>query len=672
MLLKGISTTAKRRLKHVILLTLDVAAAAMALFIAAALQADFTYSLTIFSEMWTAVPITIVAAASIFFFTGVSRRVWRFFSITDLSVIILAAALTAVTSYVALNLAGAGMRLPISFLFMHWLLLVIGMCSLRLARRLAPRLKNSLRYDSQSHIAQQAPLALIAGSPDGIDMVLRQAGAGLSERFTPIGVLDETEIDLRRTIRGVPIRGGLEALNRVYNELSEKGKQPEKLIIAADASAVAESKYVDLAGRAKSLGLSVMSASSTSAVQDDAVSVRPFDLSELLGRPSANLDLSAIKRAVTGKRILVTGAGGSIGGELARQIASLEPEKLVLLDASEFNLYSIDHEIQSNFPNAEADPLLCDIRNRDAIMHAFEKYQFDIVFHAAALKHVPMVEKNPCAGVETNVIGTKNIADAAQKFNATAMVQVSTDKAVDPIGVMGATKRLGELYCQALDLAGAENNSNTRFMTVRFGNVLGSSGSVIPLFQHQLKQRMPLTVTHPDMTRFFMTIHEAVQLVLQSTQGALDNGTRRGRIFVLDMGEPIKILDIAKRMIRLSGLTPGKDVKIEIVGERPGEKLFEELFDSDEEQLPSEIDGVFEAEPSPVPLTRLNKAFAALSAAAAHNDAATVRKELFALLNKQNVAPEKIEVADTRKKYIKTEKAGAPIAPANDELRLGA
>jgi O-antigen biosynthesis protein WbqV len=255
------------------------------------------------------------------------------------------------------------------------------------------------------------------------------------------------------------------------------------------------------------------------------------------------------------------------------------------------------------------------------------------------LKHVPLVELNTCAGVQTNVLGTRNVADAAKQFNVRAMVQVSTDKAVNPVGVMGATKRLGELYCQALDLEGQGSPDAPRFMTVRFGNVLGSSGSLIPLFQRQLSRRAPLTVTHPDIRRYFMTVFEAVQLILQSTACALEGDVRRGRICVLDMGEPIRIIDIAKRMIRLSGLEPDRDVRIDIVGLRPGEKLYEELFDANEECLPSSVPGMFEAEPNPIPLAELNHAFDMLTAAVMEGDADKSRQLVTELLARQAQQP---------------------------------
>ncbi len=661
MRLNSLSTPNYRRLKYLTMLSLDVGAAVVALCVAAVLLADFSASRVIFRELATAIPLTIVASGATFYFTGVSKRVWRFFSVRDLTIVVLAAAMTAVTSYLALNLVGAGARLPISFLFLQWGVLTTAMAGLRLARRSAPGIIRSLTGGRASQADENAPLALVAGQPEDVELVLRKAETAGGKAYRPIAVLDETEVDVRRTIRGVAIRGGLEALNSVVNDLSAVSKRPEMLIIASENHVVADQKYIDLASRARSLGLKVVRVNVADDLDGNEVRLRPFDMSDLLGRPPADLDTSAIMRAVCGRRVVVTGAGGTIGGELTRQIASIGPDELVLLEAGEFNLYQIEHEIRTNFPDVNVVPLLCDIRNRSAVMAAFERCRPHVVFHAAALKHVPLVEQNPCAGVETNVLGTRNVADAAAEYGATAMVQVSTDKAVNPVGVMGATKRLGELYCQALDLEGGQ----TRFMTVRFGNVLGSSGSVIPLFQKQLRQRMPLTVTDPEMTRFFMTVHEAVQLILQSMQGALEQDTLRGRIFVLDMGEPIKILDIAQRMVRLSGLRPDVDVNIEIVGKRPGEKLFEELFDAEEEQLPSRIKGVFEAEPAPIALDVLERAFANIADAVAAQDELSVREQLFALIKTDGRKGG--EAAASR-----TAVSGPRLATSNNDIRVGA
>jgi len=318
---------------------------------------------------------------------------------------------------------------------------------------------------------------------------------------------------------------------------------------------------------------------------------RPIALEDLLGRPQAVLDREAMARLIGGRRILVTGAGGTIGSELARQIAALSPARLVLVDNSEFLLYAIDGELRERWPELEIHPLLADVRERSRVDAVIAGEQPQIVFHAAALKQVPMVEANPIEGVLTNVVGSRNVAESARAHGAQLVVMISTDKAVDPASVMGATKRLAEAICQALDLDEARRpgftslraspaSQGTRFVTVRFGNVLGSTGSVVPLFARQLAAGGPLTVTHPEVSRFFMTVREAVELVLEASASmpVADADDSRGKIFVLEMGRPVKIVDLARQMIRLAGFTPERDVKISYIGLRPGEKLHEALF----------------------------------------------------------------------------------------------
>jgi O-antigen biosynthesis protein WbqV len=327
---------------------------------------------------------------------------------------------------------------------------------------------------------------------------------------------------------------------------------------------------------------------------DPARLVEPIAIEDLLGRPQAVLDREAMARLIGGRRILVTGAGGTIGSELARQIAALGPGRLILVDNSEFLLYAINGDLSDRYPELALRPILGDVRDRARIESIIIGEDPQIVFHAAGLKHVPMVEANPIEGVLTNVVGTRNVAEAGRAHGVGLVVMISTDKAVNPASVMGATKRLAESFCQALDLAEARRPvqaGGTRFVTVRFGNVLGSTGSVVPLFTRQLAAGGPLTVTHPDVTRFFMTVREAVELVLEASaalsvpeEGAAD---ARGKIFVLDMGEPVKIVDLARQMIRLAGLRPDRDIEIRFIGLRPGEKLHEALFHAAEAPVPT-------------------------------------------------------------------------------------
>ncbi|MDP2107237.1 MAG: nucleoside-diphosphate sugar epimerase/dehydratase, partial [Desulfobulbaceae bacterium] len=300
--------------------------------------------------------------------------------------------------------------------------------------------------------------------------------------------------------------------------------------------------------------------------------LRDITVDDLLGRDSVKLDDAAIADYLEGKTVLVTGGGGSIGSELCRQIAKSRPKCLIIFDHSEFNLYAIELELLGKFPDLALIAVLGDVKVENRVTWVFKEFKPEVVFHAAAYKHVPMVEKNPVEGVCNNVVGTRLVADAADRFGARRFVLVSTDKAVNPANIMGATKRIAEVYCQNL-----AQRSKTKFITTRFGNVLGSAGSVVPLFEQQIKVGGPVTVTHKEITRYFMTIPESVGLILQA--GAMGKG---GEIFVLEMGEPVLIRDLAEQMIRLSGLRVGEDIQIQYTGLRPGEKLYEEVFHSGE------------------------------------------------------------------------------------------
>ena len=431
--------------------------------------------------------------------------------------------------------------------------------------------------------------------------------------------------------------GAANELMGAFNELDRRRERPKRLVLTKPLDSDIMRTLLETAER---LNLTICRLPSLTefkeATADGHIELRPVAVEELLGRPEAllHLDHAAIASLIEGRRVLVTGAGGSIGSELVRQITRLRPARLVLVDSGELNLYTIDYETNENAPYMSRRSVLCNVRDRDVVMRLFDEERPELVFHAAALKHVPLVELNPTEGIRTNVIGTRNIADAALQYGAMAFVEVSSDKAVNPTNVMGASKRLAELYVQALDVAQmaltrrgpeqAGDKPRTRFMTVRFGNVLGSSGSVIPLFERQLERGGPITVTHPEIERYFMTIREAVELILQASAHSVGQDDERGLIFVLDMGKPIRIMDVARQMIRLSGLDPDRDVKISIVGLRPGEKLFEELFDASERRLPAVTAGVFGAASKPIPLDRVVQGLDTLSEAADRNDMSAV------------------------------------------------
>lgn len=598
-------------------------------------------------------PLVLIALVT-FYFTGLYRRAWRYVSIPDLVFLVKVVTLAELAMAAAVVLTERQQWLPTSVPLIHWSLAIVALVGVRIARRSLREAMRARQYrrgmPAQPHFDLDtdtlpswhptgnvsASRALIIGSADWAESLLEQIERYHAHSFLPVGLIDPVGQDTHLAIHGIPLLGSLDGFEGIVDRLASQGRRPHCVIVNAADPLLAGAQMVQLVARAERLGLEI--ARAPNLTQIEAKGSAPLDLeflnfSDLLGRPEQNLDSCVVREALCGRRVMVTGAGGSIGSELARQIAAFAPAKLILLDAGEFNLYAIDMQMRENFPDVPIESILCSIRQREHVMAVFAEHLPEMVFHAAALKHVPLVEQNPCSGVQTNVIGTRIIADAARHYNARAMIQVSTDKAVNPVGMMGASKRLGELYCQALDLAADGRPDATRFMTVRFGNVLGSSGSLIPLFMRQLAQRGPLTVTHPDIERFFMTIHEAVHLILHSSAQALNGAIERGRIFVLDMGEPVKIVDIAERMIRLAGLEPHLDVKIDFVGLRPGEKLYEELFDEHEQRQPSSLPGIFEARPAPVPLSFLRAIFDEIEQDATLGDAEAVKILVRAVLD---------------------------------------
>jgi O-antigen biosynthesis protein WbqV len=398
-----------------------------------------------------------------------------------------------------------------------------------------------------------------------------------------------------QVIQGVEVLGQDAQLPSIVARLEARDLKPDKLVVVRRE--IPGAQVQGLLAIAEQLGcqLARVPAPTVRAYGENEFKPRPIAIDDLLGRPQLNLDRAAMSAMIAGKRILVTGAGGSIGAELVRQISEANPATLVLLDHSEFALYNIELDTRTNRPALPVTAVLADVRDPPRLAQVFAEAKPDLVFHAAALKHVPIVEANPLDGILTNAIGTRHVADACMAARVPAMILISTDKAVNPSNVMGASKRIAEMYCQASDL----KRAGTRFITVRFGNVLGSAGSVVPLFQKQLEAGGPLTVTHPEIERYFMSVHEAVELVLQAAALGQKRG-EEGAIYVLDMGQPIKIMDLARQMIRLAGKQPDVDVRIAVVGLRPGEKLSEELFHGEEPPVATDQEGVLIARPRTV------------------------------------------------------------------------
>ncbi|MEO5335382.1 MAG: polysaccharide biosynthesis protein [Magnetospirillum sp. WYHS-4] len=564
---------------------------------------------------WTASFVAI--AATVFLFMDLYRGVWRYASLNDLLAIAKAATLTMLVFAAVMFVSTRLEDLPRSVPVIAWFILAALLGGPRFLYRLFKDRRLDLTFENSDH--PRIPV-LLAGAGDEADLFIRSLRQPRESHYRIVGMVAETAGRVGRQIHGVEVLGTLDGLPAVIEGLHRRGDRPQRLVLtdpAIDGRRLRE--LVEAAGR---LGMTLARLPRLTDFKPgstDKVEPRPVALEDLLGRPQTPLDREAMRVLIEGRRVLITGAGGSIGSELVRQIAGFRPADLALVENSEFALYTIDLEMANRFPALPRRALIADVRDRDRMRAIFAEVKPELVFHAAALKHVPMVEANICEGLFTNAVGTRNVADACREAGTRAMVLISTDKAVNPTNVMGASKRIAEIYCQALDLAGHENDG-TRFVTVRFGNVLGSTGSVVPLFQKQLAAGGPLTVTHPEMKRYFMTIREAVELILEASAIGSRGHEQEGKIFVLDMGEPVRIIDLARQMIRLAGFRPEEDIRIEVTGLRPGEKLFEEIFHDSESPVPTPFAGLLLAAPRGVELETIANALGNLERSCRTND----------------------------------------------------
>ena len=504
--------------------------------------------------------------AVVFWRFGLYRGIWRFASLPDLKRIVFAVGLAALLIPLVLVLFRVSAVVPRSVLILDPLLLVMAMGGSRLAYRAwkEHRLASMLHPESRP--------VLVAGAGSAADFLLRELARNPAG-FHVVGLLDDSRNKQGRLVQGIPVLGALDEVAACAKKM-----EVDDVVLALPSAAHEVRKRITQA--CAEAGLNVMTIPSLEDLVAGKVSVstlRRIELEDLLGRDPVQLDDSGLHQLLTGKVVMVTGAGGSIGSELCRQIARFEPAKLVLFEQSELALYAMEQELPQRFPGLPIAPVIGDVKNAVWVNQVMADHRPAVVFHAAAYKHVPLMENvNAWEAVRNNVLGTQAVAAAAQAHAVGKFVMISTDKAVNPTNVMGATKRLAEMACQAM-----QQPTGTRFVSVRFGNVLGSSGSVIPKFRKQIEAGGPVTVTHPEITRYFMSIPEAAQLVLQA--GLMGEG---GEIFVLDMGEPVKIADLARLMIRLSGADEDR-IRIEYTGLRPGEKLYEELLADDESTLPT-------------------------------------------------------------------------------------
>ncbi|MCU7929652.1 MAG: polysaccharide biosynthesis protein [Candidatus Thiodiazotropha sp. (ex Codakia rugifera)] len=505
-----------------------------------------------------------------FLLFGLYRGIWRYASLPDIIRILKAVFVGAIVSVALLFVFTRAGGIPRSVPVIYAILLVMLLSGPRLIYRLLKDHHLDLKPGQR---------VLIVGSGQAGEMLARDILRNRRGDYRPVAFVDDKLRRQGREIHGVPVAGTCEKIPQLCEELAI-----DIIMLAIpSASSVQMRRLVELCEEAGVPFRSVPQLNDLMSGNVQINNLRTVSIEDLLGRDPILLDWPAIDAALSDKNILVTGAGGSIGSELCRQIAKLKPARLVLLEINEFNLYTIEMELLKSFPDLILDCHLGDIIDQPFVENLFAQIKPDMVFHAAAYKHVPMLENRLRQAIRNNILGTRNLAQIADRSGCSVFVLVSTDKAVNPANVMGASKRGAEIFCQNLNA-----HSNTKFITVRFGNVLGSAGSVIPLFQKQIEAGGPVTVTDPRMERYFMTIPEACQLIMQTV--VLGKG---GEIFVLDMGEPIKISYLAEQMIHLSGRTPGTDIEIEYIGLRPGEKLYEELFHEMEQLEKTAHDKVF-------------------------------------------------------------------------------
>lgn len=559
----------------------------------------------------------VVVCAIVFWRAGLYRGIWHYASFTDLVTIAKGVTLSILIFLPALFLVTRLENFPRTALILVWPLLALQLSLPRLAYRL---IKDGNLRAVFERIHDDRIAVLLVGAGGSAEVFIREM-ARPGAPYRVVGIVDDKPGRIGRDIRGIRVIDSVDNLPDVVARLDRKGRRPQRVLLATER--ITGDGLLRLLSRADELGMSMARLPRLTDFRGDAgdVAVRPLAMEDLLGRPQKVLDRDAMQRLVKGRRVMVTGAGGTIGSELVRQIARLGPSHITLLDNGEHALYQIDLELATTLPEVSRRAILADIRNEDRVTHVFTEETPDLVFHAAAFKHVPLSEQNPHEAVLTNVIGSRNIARACRRHDVKTMVLISTDKAVNPTSVMGVSKRLAEMYCQAL--GHEEEAGNTRIVAVRFGNVLGSTGSVVPLFQKQIAAGGPVTVTDRDTTRFFMTTREAVELVLQAS--AMDAGDHvPGTVFVLDMGEPVRIEDLARQMIRLVGLQPDKDIEIRFTGLRPGEKLHEELSHQAEGLTPTAQEGILRAAPRTLALADLDREFDALRDAARREDLGAV------------------------------------------------
>lgn len=572
-------------------------------------------------------PYFLVLSIVVCYLCNLTTTKWRFISLPDGLNILRAATILAVALLVldyilvAPNVHGAFFAGKVTII-LFWFLEISFLGALRFAYRYFryTRVRRHARSDGASP-------ALLIGRAADAEVLLRGIESGAVTHMWPVGVLSPSMADRGQSIRNIPVLGGIDDIEDVIRDYARREKPITRVVMTPSAfepEAHPESVLI----KTRRLGLVVSRLPSLEG--SEAPRLTPVAVEDLLLRSSQEIDYARLETLVKGKAVIVTGGGGSIGSEICDRVATFGAARLLVLEHSEPALYAVTEALTRRDTGAIIEGRIADIRDRERIMRLMAEFKPDIVFHAAALKHVPILERDWSEGVKTNIFGSVNVADAALAAGAKAMVMISTDKAIEPVSMLGLTKRFAEMYCQALDhdlAVQAAGGSRMRFISVRFGNVLASNGSVVPKFKAQIEAGGPVTVTHPDMVRYFMTIREACDLVLTAATHALALGPARAdvSVYVLNMGHPVKIVELAERMIRLSGLEPGIDVEITFTGMRPGERLHEILFASEEPPVEIGVPGVMAAKPNEPPMQTIRKWLGALDQAIASDDRVTIR-----------------------------------------------
>jgi FlaA1/EpsC-like NDP-sugar epimerase len=570
------------------------------------------------------VPGLMLLSGPIYGFFGLYKSKWRFTSLPDLYNIVRAASVLAVI-LLALDYVLLAPNVYGTFFFgkttivLYWLLQVAFLAGPRVAYRY-------FRYTRTLHHAkgdESAPILVVGRTADA-DVLLRAIESGAVTTMRPVGILSPSPADRGQAIRGISVLGDPDDLEGVVADLRSRGTHVARLVLTPTALAP-EARPETLLMRARRLALAT---SRLPSLEDgvEALQLAPVDVEDLLLRPRVKIDYRRLEGFVKEKSIIVTGGGGSIGAEICDRIVAFGAARVLAIENSEAALHAVLEVLATKRSAAKIEGRLADIRDRARIFRLMADFRPDIVFHAAALKHVPLLERDWGEGVKTNVFGSVNVADAAVAAGAAAMVVISTDKAIEPVSVLGASKRLAEMYCQALDrdFARRSDRRAMRLIAVRFGNVLASNGSVVPKFKAQIEAGGPITVTHPEMVRYFMTIREACDLVVTAASHALAEPDAGVAVYVLNMGQPVKIIDLAERLIRLSGLEPGRDIEVAFTGIRPGERLQETLFARDEPVTPIGIEGIVAAKPVSPSLEAMRGWLAALEQGLAREDRSVI------------------------------------------------